>query len=204
MDKRIAKLSRNPHTVSLTDRKHSLFIDPESGAIFVDEGEGDGRMNGAVFSPTNGPVFSVQQSKGSVHYLVLDYRGIQFVVGSSEDLDGLRNWADSANSLLVEKGKLGRRGEMAPSSPPEAPDDDSPSAANAGRSAEVETKLVRDKYQKTRSTPAQAVPAEVKEQVDTYLEQARQEVKRIAKLEREAERIDQEVYCFRMRQPNEP
>ena len=40
MEKRIAALSSNPHTVSLTDRKSSLFIDPKSGSIFVDEGDG--------------------------------------------------------------------------------------------------------------------------------------------------------------------
>jgi hypothetical protein len=75
MDKRIASVSTDPHSVSLTDRPCSLFIDPTSGVIFVDEGDGDGRMNGAVFSPANGPVFIVQVGNGSGCRLVLNYVG---------------------------------------------------------------------------------------------------------------------------------
>ena len=103
MDKRIAALSSDPHTVSLADRKCSWFIDPKSGSIFVDEGDGEGRMNGAVFSPGNSPSFSVQPSTGTDHRLVLDYRGIQYIVGVSDDVDQLKSWAESANLLLTEK-----------------------------------------------------------------------------------------------------
>jgi hypothetical protein len=99
MEKRIAALSTDPHTVSLTDRACSLFIDPTSGSIFVDEGEGEGRMNGAVFSPANGPSFSAWPSAGPDRRLILDYRGIQYFVGVSEDGSALQRWAESANSL---------------------------------------------------------------------------------------------------------
>jgi len=102
MEKRITALSSNPHTVSLTDRKCSLFIDPKSGSIFVDEGDGEGRMNGVVFSPGNEPSFSVQPSAGADHRLVLDYGGVQYTVGVSDDGSELRRWAESANLLLSE------------------------------------------------------------------------------------------------------
>lgn len=104
MEKRIAALSSNPHTVSLIDRKCSLFIDPKTGSIFVDEGDGDGRMNGAVFSPRNGPTFAVVPFTDRDHRLVLDYRGIQFVIGVSEDRSSLQQWAESANLLLTAEG----------------------------------------------------------------------------------------------------
>jgi hypothetical protein len=104
MEKRIAALSSNPLTVSLTDRKCSLFIDPKSGSIFVDEGDGEGRMNGVVFSPRNDPSFSVAPSAGPDHLLVLDYGGAQYIVGVSDDGGDLRSWAESANSLLTAKG----------------------------------------------------------------------------------------------------
>ena len=105
MEKRIAALSSNPHTVSLTDRKCSLFIDPKSGSIFVDEGDGEGRMNGVVFSPGNEPSFSVRPSAEPDHQLVLDCGGVEYTVGVSEDGDELRRWAESANLLLAAKGK---------------------------------------------------------------------------------------------------
>jgi hypothetical protein len=102
MEKRIAALSCNPHTISLTDdRKCSIFIDPKSRAIFVDEGDGDGRMNGVVFSPGNEPTFSVQPSEGPDHQLILDYAGIQYLTGISDDASQLQSWAESANSLLL-------------------------------------------------------------------------------------------------------
>jgi hypothetical protein len=103
MEKRIAALSSNPHTVSLTDRKCSLFIDRKSGSVFVDEGEGEGRMNGVVFSPGNEPSFSVRPSAGPDHRLVLDYGGVQYLVGVSVDGNELRRWAESANLLLSER-----------------------------------------------------------------------------------------------------
>lgn len=105
MEKRIADLSSDPYTVSLTDRKCSLFIDPKSGSIFVDEGDGEGRMNGAVFTLGNGPTFSVHPFAGADHLLILEYRGTEFVVGVSEHDNELTRWAENANELLTEKGK---------------------------------------------------------------------------------------------------
>src|SRR5436305_4113526 len=100
MEKRIAALSTEPHSVSLTDRPCSLFIDPTSGSIFVDEGDGEGRMNAAVFSPANGPSFAIRTAPGSGWQLVLDYVGTHYPLGLSDDESGLRRWAASANALL--------------------------------------------------------------------------------------------------------
>jgi len=104
VEKRIAALTIDPHTVSLTDRKCSLFIDPGTASIFVDEGDGEGRMNGAVFSSSNGPTFAVQPSTGPDHGLVLGYRGIEYMVGVSGDATALRQWADSANRMMEKVG----------------------------------------------------------------------------------------------------
>src|SRR5258708_26712854 len=99
MEKRITNVSYDPHTVSLVDRMCSLFIDSKSGSIFVDEGVGEDRMNGAVFSVSNRPSFSVLIHEGRDHKLVLDYRGIQCLLGVSDDANKLRQWAASANLL---------------------------------------------------------------------------------------------------------
>jgi hypothetical protein len=112
MEKRIAALSTNPHTVSLTDRKCSLFIDPKSGSIFVDEGDGEGRMNGVVFSRMNQPSFSVEPSAEQDHRLILNYCGIRYVVGVSDDGSQLRSWAESANSFLNCNGKQAGAGAV--------------------------------------------------------------------------------------------
>jgi hypothetical protein len=120
MEKRIAALSRSPHTVSLTDRKCSLFIDPKSGSIFVDEGDGEGRMNGVVFSPANAPCFSVPASTGPDHRLVLDYAGVQYLVGVSIDGDELERWAESANLLLSENTNPAKGAQPTPFSPTNA------------------------------------------------------------------------------------
>jgi hypothetical protein len=103
MEKRIAALTRDPHTVSLIDRNCSLFIDQKSGSIFVDEGEGEGRVNGVVFTALNNPTFSTKPSVGSDHLLVLDYRGIRFIVGTSNEGVELIRWAESANLSLAAK-----------------------------------------------------------------------------------------------------
>jgi hypothetical protein len=105
LEKRIVAQSLDPHTISLADRECSLFIDPTSGSIFVDEGAGEGRVNGAVFTPANGPSFFVSLAAGPDHLLTLDYSGFRFIVGVSADSSELRRWAESANLLLEEKRK---------------------------------------------------------------------------------------------------
>ncbi len=103
MEKRIASLSTGPHTVSLADRECSLFIDPTTGSIFVDEGEGEERMNGAVFSAGNNPRFTVRRVGDARFELVLDYVGSQHSIGRSPDEAGLQRWSESANALLASK-----------------------------------------------------------------------------------------------------
>lgn len=107
MEKRIALLTINPHTVNLTDRPCSLFIDPKTGFILVNEGEGDGRMNGAVFSPKNAPSFAVRPASGSDQQLVLDYGGTSYLIGVSTDGPGLRRWAEGANAVLRQEATRG-------------------------------------------------------------------------------------------------
>ena len=100
MNKRIAALSADPYTVSLIDRNCSLFIDPQSGSIFVDEGEGNDRINGVVFSAANEPSFVVESAAQSEYQLILDYCGVQYFIGVMDHAEQLRSWASSANVLL--------------------------------------------------------------------------------------------------------
>ena len=103
MEKHIVKLSREPHTVSLADRACSLFLDPESGSIFLDEGEGEGRVNGAVFSASRFPRFSVQSAATPTCRLELQYCETSWIIGETPDREALQQWAESANSILAAK-----------------------------------------------------------------------------------------------------
>ena len=104
MEKRIAKLSFDPFAIGLADRECSLFIDPQSAQIFLDEGEGEGRVNGAVFTPANGPRFASRSDNGSgLASLILEYCGMELTVGSVESVDRLSSWVVAANALLRSK-----------------------------------------------------------------------------------------------------
>src|SRR6185312_6180749 len=100
MDKRITKLASDPYTVSLADRECSLFIDPLSAQIFMDEGAGEGRINGAVFTPANGPRFSTRTASGTFgQELILAYCGVEVAVGSMDSSRDLDRWAEQANAF---------------------------------------------------------------------------------------------------------
>jgi len=104
MDKRITRLASDPYTVSLADRECSLFIDPQSAQIFMDEGAGEGRVNGAVFTPANGPRFSTRAANGSSgQELILAYCGVEVAVGSTDSSHELDRWAQQANAFLKSK-----------------------------------------------------------------------------------------------------
>jgi hypothetical protein len=105
MDKRIAALSTDPHVIDLVDRKASLFIDPRTGSILVDQGDGDDRMNGVVFSLSNGPLFVVESTDEDEHRLLLRYCDNDYSIGHSENRDELNRWSASANSFLKSKTK---------------------------------------------------------------------------------------------------
>ncbi len=106
MEKLITELTLppDPFTISLADRKCSLFIDPESGVIYLDEGSGEDRVNGAVLSPNRQPRFVVVPTSGDQHSLALSYSGMQLIVGIHANMSSLSEWVSHANSFLIEKG----------------------------------------------------------------------------------------------------
>ncbi len=110
MEKQIVSLTENPHTVSLSDRHASLFIDPTSGNIFADEGDGVGRMNGAVFTPNYHPVFSIDSDHHPEYELILNYAGRKFIIGTWDEFEELSRWVTSANALLLEKQSIANPG----------------------------------------------------------------------------------------------
>ncbi len=98
MNKRITALTMPPHAVRLADKAISLFIDPDSGQIFLDEGDGDDRWNSAVLKPRRLPEFAVAGG-----HLVVHYAGRRFDLGELVDGIDAAAWVESANRLLVAK-----------------------------------------------------------------------------------------------------
>lgn len=114
MVKQIVELSYDPHTVSLADRRCSLVIDPETGFIFMDEGDGEGRVNGAVLLPFRLPRFAADRTAGQGQALIIEYVGVRIVVGSTQDEAGLQSWIASANGFVAGKAEeAGRNVEAA-------------------------------------------------------------------------------------------
>lgn len=102
MSKQIIGLTENPLSIRLADRACSLFINPESGLIFLDEGAGEDRMSGAVCDPARGPRFAPQADGG----LVLNYGRLSWSLGRSDRPDAVRAWAEAANAFLASKQPL--------------------------------------------------------------------------------------------------
>lgn len=101
MQKRIAKLNFEKHlSVDLADQPMSVFVDSDTGVVFLNEGRGEGRMSGVVLTPDRSPAFSVRSdSQGGV--LMMGYKGgRKRDMGVSGDLPGLVRWTNSANQIL--------------------------------------------------------------------------------------------------------
>lgn len=105
MDKRIVKLGTDPLYVGLADRECSLFVNPRTGDILVDEGAGEGRINGAVLFADKEPRFHAIPAPGGGGQLLLSYRRHLLTFGVSDDLPALHQWAGTANQFLSAKAR---------------------------------------------------------------------------------------------------
>jgi len=106
MGKQISKLGVDPFHIGLDDQACSVFVDPHTGDILIDEGEGEGRLNGVVLYADKEPRFYSIPLPESGAQLLLSYRKHLLVLGSHADAADLRRWAQSANDLLGSKCNL--------------------------------------------------------------------------------------------------
>ncbi len=103
MDKQIVTLGTDPYYLGLADRECSLFVNPRTGDILMDEGDGEGRVNGAVLFADKEPRFHTLPRPGAGGQLLLSYRKHLFTLGDHENLVAMRDWADTANGFLATK-----------------------------------------------------------------------------------------------------
>lgn len=105
MGKQIAKLGVDPFHIGLDDQACSVFVDPRTGDILIDEGEG--RLNGVVLYADKEPRFYSIPLPETGAQLLLSYRKHLLVLGSYPDAAALRHWAQSANETLGSKSDNG-------------------------------------------------------------------------------------------------
>ena len=103
MDKQIVTLGTDPFYLGLADRECSLFVNPRTGDILMDEGDGEGRVNGAVLFADKEPRFHTLPGPDAGGQLLLSYRKHLFTLGDHENLVAMRDWADTANGFLAKK-----------------------------------------------------------------------------------------------------
>ena len=95
MSKRIVGLGVSPYMVRLEDWECSLYVDEQNGNMFMDEGPGDDRLNGAVLKAHRRPAFRATRGR-----LVLDYAQHEFDLGELADGLDAAPWVESVNALL--------------------------------------------------------------------------------------------------------
>jgi hypothetical protein len=117
MIKRIAKLARDPFFIKLTDRPISIYVDRDTGDIFIDEGAGKGRMNGAAIPAFKGPKFTCSSSDSGC-LIKLECMTFVWEAGWTDDRVDAVNWVEAVNRFLeTKKDSAVANGRIAPQVP---------------------------------------------------------------------------------------
>jgi hypothetical protein len=117
MNKRIAKLVRDPFHIKLTDRPISIYVDRDTGDIFIDEGAGKGRMNGAAIPAFKGPKFTCSPSD-SGWLIKLECMTFVWEAGWTDDAADAASWVEAVNRFLeTKRGAADANGKPMPPTP---------------------------------------------------------------------------------------
>jgi hypothetical protein len=100
--KQVTKLARHPFFITLADRAISMYVDPDTGAIFIDEGAGKDRMNGAAIPAFKRPKFTCTPA-GSGCMLKLECGTFVWEAGSTENVKEAASWVKAVNRFLDSK-----------------------------------------------------------------------------------------------------
>lgn len=103
MGKQIVKLGVDPFHIGLADQPCSLFVDPRTRDILIDEGEGDGRLNGVVLYADKEPRFDSVPLPETGAQLLISYCKHLLVLGAYPDTSALHEWARAVNESLASK-----------------------------------------------------------------------------------------------------
>src|ERR1700722_19860075 len=114
--KTIASLRTGKHlTIDLIDQPMSLFIDGDSGIVFLEEGRGTGRVNGAVVIPDDRPSFfsEINNNLAQIGIKVGDKRLILGEVSlETISKNEIENWVREADLRVDLERILSRKQDM--------------------------------------------------------------------------------------------
>lgn len=99
MAKFIVKFDLQPLQISLTDRPKSTSIDPQTGLITIDEGDGPDRIRNAVVQPTQRPLIVIRKGQ-QANGIEIMTRSQTFFVGETTDFNMAQTWVTKANALI--------------------------------------------------------------------------------------------------------
>lgn len=118
MAKFIAKFDFQPLQISLSDRPLSAVVDPATGDMSINEGQGPDRVNGTVIAAKSRPLLVVRRLPEGCGIEAMT-GGRVFTLGETADFNTAQMWVTKANQFIATK---------APAPSPEAPKESAPAA----------------------------------------------------------------------------
>jgi small subunit ribosomal protein S1 len=118
VSKFIAKFDFQPLQISLSDRPLSAVVDPATGDLSINEGNGPDRVNGTVIAAKSRPLLVVRRLPEGCGIEAMT-GGRVFTLGETADFNTAQMWVTKANQFIATK---------APAPSQEAPKETAPSA----------------------------------------------------------------------------
>ena len=118
MAKFIAKFDFQPLQISLSDRPQSAVVDPTTGDLSINEGDGPDRVNGTVIAAKSRPLLVVRRLPEGCGIEAM-CGGRVFTLGETADFNTAQMWVTKANQFI---------GTKAPAPSSDAPKETAPAA----------------------------------------------------------------------------
>jgi small subunit ribosomal protein S1 len=115
----IAKFDFQPLQISLSDRPLSAVIDPATGDLSINQGEGSDRVNGTVLAAKSRPMLVVRRLPEGCGIEAM-CGGRVWTLGETADFNTAQMWVTKANQFIATKS---------PAPTPDAPRESAPPAA---------------------------------------------------------------------------
>jgi small subunit ribosomal protein S1 len=124
----IAKFDFQPLQISLSDRPLSAVVDPATGDLSINEGDGPDRVNGTVVSARSRPLLVVRRLPEGCGIEAM-CGGRVFTLGETADFNTAQMWVTKANQFIATKAP-------APAAAQETSKDTAPAAPRPQPSAQ--------------------------------------------------------------------
>lgn len=102
MAKFIAKFDFQPLQISLSDRPMSVVVDPTTGDLSINEGDGPDRVNGTVIAAKSRPLLVVRRLPEGCGIEAM-CGGRVWTLGETADFNSAQMWVTKANQFIAAK-----------------------------------------------------------------------------------------------------